>query len=135
MSTISSKICFFRDNAYTNEYFIRIYTEEEAMHKANCFNHRNGMEGSGYPHLECELALALEIPDGLGINRNEFLSYIIKQYGKKTRSSSFLGEYGWYEFADISQTQSWFNDFIAYKTQTRLEAERQSNMGKQIALF
>jgi len=135
MSIIKTKICFFRDNHNPKEYFIRVYSEEEAQHKTNCFNHRNGMEKSGYPHIECELALALDIPDNVNCNKEELVHFIIKQFGKKTRESTFLGEWGWFEFSEVTDTDKWLNAFSAYRIQSQQESIAANNSGRQTALF
>lgn len=75
MITKKQKICFFKNNN-SNEYFVRIYFEDQAKKWADCFNHRNGMEESGFRHFDCEIALMLDIPDPIYHKKEKLLSFI-----------------------------------------------------------
>ena len=135
MKITRQKICFFRNTQRPDEYFLRVYSEKTAKEKADCFNHRNGHEESGYPHYDCEVVLALDVPDEIYSKIEKFAMFIIERYGKKTHEDSFLREWGWYEFSDINRTGQWVNEFYLYENKKQQEYLKLNNAGIQGTLL
>ena len=113
------KICFFKSN-HSNEYFVRIYKAKDAKISADRVNHRNGHEESGFKHFDCEVVLMVDVPDDIYNQIDKVADFIKSTFGKKTTEDSFLAECGWYEFADLSNTDKWIADFYLWKQKIRI---------------
>jgi len=137
MAAINTKLCFFRNLNNPKEYFLRLYSEYEVYTKLDCFNHRNGQEGSGYRHYDCELAAKIEIPEELKWRNDEYARFILRHIGKRTRDDDkFLDEWGWYEI-DLANADNWPQLYDSYKKklwEDRRQAEMK-NTGIQTSLF
>ena len=105
------KLCFFGSTIYANEYLLMLSTEEDAQFNVNCFNHRNGCEGSGYIHYDCELILTVDIPIDIKRLNTDIPPFIIDKFGKRTRNIPFYHTTGPFEILDLHNPDDWFNQF------------------------
>jgi hypothetical protein len=135
MSYITAKLCFFRNNHNPKEYFLRLYSESEALEKVDKFNHRNEHVDSGYPHFDCEIAAMIEIPDEVKPYREEYGEFIINNFGKRTREDEYLQQWGWFELDNIDNSEKWLNDFYDFQKQRKQELQKANGIGMQTTLF
>lgn len=135
MKSEELKLCFFRNSINPNEYFLNVCTPDYAEKKADCLNHRNGMENSGYPHIPCEFIAVFDIPKIVYPYKNDWAKFIVTTFGKKTRDEPFLHELGWFEFSELRYSEEWLDSFFASQRKKETMLIEAIDEGQQFKLF
>jgi hypothetical protein len=131
-----SKLCFIQNSQNKNEYFLKVCTPEFAEEEyINKLNHRNGYEESGYPHIPCEFAIAIDIPDEIYELKDEWVSFVVSTFGVEKHQEPFLKGLGWFEFSEIKYSDNWLTSFNSFQKQRQREFQQANNSGVQVGLF
>lgn len=136
-SSANIRIHFFKNTECLDWFYVKDFSDKRAEIFYLCSRHLPPHEDSGYEDLPIEWAFALEVGD---TRIDDFLSFIrynkgIKQGDPEDRRVRWIGENGWYEFADIDNTDKWLNDFYDFQKQRRLEHQKAKGDGIQLSLF
>jgi hypothetical protein len=131
------RIHFFRNTNNPDWFFVKQFYDESAESFYLCSRHLPPHENSGYEDLSIEWAFALELN---GTNTEKYLQFIRSVKGtrhnnRELREDSWIGINGWYEFADIKNTDKWLDDFYEFQKRSYEELKKANEIGKQINLF
>ncbi len=133
----NTRIHFFINIHHTNWFVVRKESDTCALAMYLKSRKLSPYEESGYQDLPIEWAFALEFDAAEG---NKFLQFIrevkgIRHADENSTITHWLGEIGWYEFADINNATKWLNDFYDFQKQRQQELQKANTNGMQTSMF
>lgn len=136
-TSLNRRIHFFQNTNHLNWFLIKIDSDKSITAFYLKSRHLPPYEDSGYEDLPIEWSFALEFGDA---NTERYLQFIksvkgIRHNNEELREDRWIGDWGWYEFTDIQNTDDWLNDFCDFQKQRYEELQKANRNGMQTAMF
>lgn len=115
------RIHFFRYLKNPFWYFMKAYSDKDACEFILKSLHLPPHENSGYKHLEVEWAFAV----GYEAEHKDKYFYFLKNkvgtyvLDEDESVNQWLGDNGWYEFKDVSNTDKWLAGYYSFQKDNR----------------
>lgn len=135
--SIKRRIHFFKNSEHPVWYFVKDLRDADAIAYYQRGHKIPPHENSGWFDMPIEWAFALEFGDANGENYLQFIRNVkgVRHSNEELAVDRFIGDNGWYEFADIKNKEKWLNDFYEFQNHRQEELQKANRNGMQTALF
>jgi hypothetical protein len=115
------RIHFFRYLKNPTWFLIKSYSDRDACEFILKSWHLPPFEDSGYKDLKVEWAFAINYETAY---KDAYLNFLKTKVGNSVLDeddsiNSWIGDNGWYEFKDVSDTDKWLTDYNCFQQENK----------------